>query len=64
MNQRLVETTCKRCGKKLSTMAAPIHSSAATMNKWNRICSSCITDQERMQMMIEMNNDVKAKCEN
>lgn len=64
MIQRLVETTCKRCGKNISTMTAPIHSSAATMYKWNRICSSCITDQERMQMMIEMNNDVKAKCEN
>ena len=64
MNQRLIETTCKRCGKKLSTMTAPIHSSAATMYKWNRICSSCITDQERMLMMMDMNNDVKAICEN
>lgn len=59
MNQRLIETTCKRCGKKISTMTSPIYSSISTMNKWHKICSNCITEKEKIQMMMDMNNDIK-----
>lgn len=58
----LAETNCKRCGKRIVTMTQPIHSSAATMAKWSGICSSCVTDAERIEMMMDMNNDVKSRC--
>ena len=57
----LVETKCKRCGKSISTLTAPIYSSVATMKKWQGICSSCATEKEKFQMMLEMNGDIQKK---
>ena len=57
----LIETKCKRCGKKIFAMERPIMSSQDTMEKWRGICSNCLSDQEKFQMMTDMNRDVSAK---
>ncbi len=55
----LTTTKCKRCGKLISTLTSPINSSVATMNKWQGICSSCLSDKEKFSLMLDMNNDIK-----
>lgn len=58
----LTETKCKRCGKRITSLTAPIYSSAATMAKWSGICAGCMTEKEKFQLMLEMNCDVKRRA--
>ncbi len=55
----LTTIKCKRCGKEISTLTKPLHSSTKTMNKWRGICQNCITEKEMALMMLDMNDDVK-----
>ena len=60
----LIETKCKRCGKKLTTMASPIHSSVETMKKWQGICAGCLSEKEKFQIMLDMNRDIQRRTNN
>lgn len=60
----LIETKCKRCGKVISTMTAPIHSSMETMKKWSGICAGCLTEKEKFQIMLDMNGDIRRRTNN
>ena len=57
----LRETKCRRCGKKITTMISPIHSSGDTMRKWQGICAGCLSEKEQFEMLLEMREDVKRK---
>lgn len=57
----LTETKCRRCGKRVTTLKTPIWSSAATMAKWSGICAGCISEKEKLQMLLDMNDDVKRR---
>lgn len=59
MVSRIKTIKCKRCGREISTMVSPIHSSISTMNKYQGICSNCMTEEEKFNMMLDMNKDVK-----
>ncbi|MEE3344469.1 MAG: DUF2688 domain-containing protein [Bacilli bacterium] len=59
MDTGLKETKCKRCGKIIYTLAQPIFSSNETMHKYQGICASCMSEQERFHMMLSMNNDLR-----
>lgn len=52
---------CKRCGRQIITMTKPVFSSESTMKKWQGICQYCVTEKEKMQMMMDMNGDVRRK---
>jgi len=54
-------TKCKSCGKELTTLINPIFSSKETMQKYQGICSSCMSKQEHHEMMLAMNADIEAK---
>lgn len=59
----LQETTCKRCGRKITTMTNAVNTSESTRVKWSGICGRCITDTERFEMMLDMNADIKSRIE-
>jgi hypothetical protein len=53
---------CRRgCGRMLSSLIRPIHSSAATHAKYAGICGSCMTEQEKADMLGAMSRDVLAR---
>lgn len=56
----MYKTNCKRCSKEIYTLSKPIYSSKETMEKWQGICSGCITPEEEMEMFYgDMRRDVK-----
>ncbi|MBR2555142.1 MAG: DUF2688 domain-containing protein [Aeriscardovia sp.] len=57
----LRSTKCKSCGKELTTLINPIFSSKETMQKYQGICSACMSNQEHHEMMLAMNADIEAK---
>lgn len=59
--EMLTTCKCKRCGKELLTMVCPIHSSTATMHKYQGICRNCMTETEFAEMMLSMNEDVSRR---
>lgn len=59
----LIETNCRRCGKRITTMDAPIHSSVETMQEWGRICTGCMTEEEQFKMMLAMNHDISRRIQ-
>lgn len=54
-------TRCKNCGKMLTTLIDPIYSSYETMQKYQGICSACMSKQEHHEMMLAMNSDIERK---
>ena len=47
----LVTMSCRRgCGKTLSTLSAPIHSTREDHARYHGICDDCLTDEERKDM--------------
>ena len=52
---------CKRCGREIATMSRPIYSTPEVMQKWQGICSRCITDKERFELMQDMNMGIQKK---
>lgn len=58
MGNNLYITKCKRCGKEITTMFKPIYTSNETMQKYQGICSSCMSETEYTQMLFSMNNDI------
>lgn len=46
----LVETTCRRCGKPIVTGNRSLHGNDAAKAKLDRICSGCITEDEKAEI--------------
>lgn len=57
--ERLYVTQCRRCGKEITSMRSPIYTGGGTMRKYQGICAGCMSEKEKFEMMIAMNNDVK-----
>ena len=47
---RLINTKCKRCGKPLTTLSKSIWGAEDARSKYAEICSSCMTDEETIDM--------------
>ena len=48
---RLIIRHCPRCDKKVSGLANPIFGSTQLHEKLSGICSNCVTEDERRQIM-------------
>lgn len=48
---KLVETTCRRCGKKITTGNRSIHGYPEQKKRLDRICEDCITDDEKAELL-------------
>jgi len=47
---RLILTNCRRCDKPVTTLKKPIHGTREIQGKFGRICSDCITPEEREEI--------------
>lgn len=47
---QIITTTCKRCGKEISTLNKVIWGTNEMKEKYGRICSSCMPVEEREEM--------------
>ncbi len=48
---QVMTVSCRRgCGKKLTTLNRPVHSTAEDYRKYSGICENCLTDEERADM--------------
>lgn len=48
---RLMETTCKRCGKPLVTGNRSLNGNEDLKKKFERICGSCMTPEEKNELI-------------
>ncbi len=47
----VVTIQCRRgCGKRLTTLSRPIHSTRADYERYHGICGDCLTDAEKADM--------------
>jgi hypothetical protein len=60
---RLIQSTCRRCGKPVTTSNHSLHGSDVTKARWDRICGACMTPEEHEQMRREMREDVLDRLE-
>lgn len=54
---QLVRRECTRCSKTVMSLTALLFSSRATFIRWAGLCTPCVTDDERSQMLVEMPGD-------
>jgi ribosomal protein L32 len=47
----LIETTCKRCGKKLFTGNRSLYGFDEQKKRLDRLCGDCITPKERQELL-------------
>ena len=63
MNRRVAPALktipCKRCGKLICTLSAPIHTSIETMYKYQGICGGCATEEEKQQLLHDSTEDIR-----
>lgn len=62
--KRIVKKLCSRCGKPVVTLNRPIHASQTTYDKWNSICDTCMTPEEKQQVQQDINNDFTERMRN
>lgn len=48
---QLITTTCRRCGKTLTTAGHSLTGADALKARLDRICSACITPEEEREML-------------
>jgi hypothetical protein len=48
---RLIETTCKRCGKKLFTGNRSLYGFDKEKTELDRLCKDCITPEENKRLL-------------
>jgi len=58
---RITYMNCPRCGKKVTTLVDPIHSSRQTQKIYQGICSDCIRPDEEKNMLNEMADNLRGK---
>ncbi len=46
----LIKGNCKRCNKELHTASQPLIATAGMKKKYELICSSCMTKEEKVSM--------------
>lgn len=51
MRYKIVTRPCRRgCGRSLSGLNKPIHSTQADFDKYHGICDQCLTEEEKADM--------------
>jgi hypothetical protein len=47
----IISMLCRRdCGKRISTLSGPMHSTITDYKKYHGICDDCLTDEEKADM--------------
>jgi hypothetical protein len=55
---RLVTSSCRRCGRAVSTLNRPIHASRQTFNRYRAICDACMPEEEQRECVDAIARDI------
>lgn len=55
----IISCNCKRCGKKLATTNQSIYGLDANKKNFGIVCSDCVTEEEKREIMGEMKMAMK-----